>query len=139
MGNDERYKSFMDLQDQLHRNICRQRTLVAIGTHDLDSLNYDSNSDEKKSFVYDAQNPADIEFVPLTHDSTEQSFSADALLEHYSTDPSCKHLKPYVPIISDSPVYPVVMYEEDVLSLPPIINGAKSKITLETKNVLIEC
>jgi phenylalanyl-tRNA synthetase beta chain len=32
------YKSFIDLQDKLHQNICRKRTLVAIGTHDLDTL-----------------------------------------------------------------------------------------------------
>ena len=33
-----RYNSFIDLQDKLHQNICRKRTLVAIGTHDLDKL-----------------------------------------------------------------------------------------------------
>lgn len=32
------YASFIDLQDKLHQNICRKRTLVAIGTHDLDSV-----------------------------------------------------------------------------------------------------
>lgn len=32
------YSSFIDLQDKLHQNLCRQRTLVAIGTHDLDTL-----------------------------------------------------------------------------------------------------
>lgn len=30
--------SFIDLQDKLHQNICRRRTLVAIGTHDLDTI-----------------------------------------------------------------------------------------------------
>jgi phenylalanyl-tRNA synthetase beta chain len=34
----QRYNSFLDLQDKLHFNICRRRTLVAIGTHDLDSI-----------------------------------------------------------------------------------------------------
>lgn len=29
------YASFIDLQDKLHQNLCRQRSLVAIGTHDL--------------------------------------------------------------------------------------------------------
>ena len=33
-----RYNSFIDLQDKLHQNICRKRSLVAIGTHDLDLL-----------------------------------------------------------------------------------------------------
>lgn len=33
-----RYASFIDLQDKLHQNLCRQRTLVAIGTHDLATI-----------------------------------------------------------------------------------------------------
>lgn len=32
------YASLIDLQDKLHQNICRKRTLVAIGTHDLDTV-----------------------------------------------------------------------------------------------------
>jgi len=48
-------------------------------------------------------------------------------------------LKSYLHIIGDSPVYPVI-YDKDgvVLSLPPIINGEHSKITLKTKNIFIE-
>jgi phenylalanyl-tRNA synthetase beta chain len=50
-----------------------------------------------------------------------------------------KHLGRYLHIIRDSPVYPVI-YDSNrtVLSLPPIINGNHSKITLETKNIFIE-
>jgi len=126
----ERYDSFIGLQDQLHRNLCRQRTLVAIGTHDADTL--------QGPFTYDARPPSAIEFVPLV--PNDQSFTAGELLEHYNTDVGCKHLKPYVPIIQDSPVYPVVLdAKETVLSLPPIINGDHSKITLDTTNVFIEC
>lgn len=126
----ERYESFMDLQDQLHRNLCRQRTLVAIGTHDLDTI--------EGPFVYDARPGREIEFVPLTPD--DRSFNAKELLEFYETDAAGKHLKPYVPIIKDSPLYPVIVDSQNrVLSLPPIINGSHSKITLDTKNVFIEC
>ena len=130
----ERYASFIDLQDQLHRNLCRQRTLVAIGTHDMDAV--------KGPFHYDARKPDDIEFVPLksSDDTAGQAFTGRTLLEHYETHPDCKHLKPYVPIIKDSPLYPVVLDNENtILSLPPIINGDRSKITLDTKNVFIEC
>jgi phenylalanyl-tRNA synthetase beta chain len=50
-----------------------------------------------------------------------------------------KHLGKYLHIIRDSPVYPVI-YDANrvVCSLPPIINGNHSKITLDTKNVFIE-
>lgn len=130
--NEARYQSFIELQDQLHRNLCRQRTLVAIGTHDLDSV--------QGPFVYDARTPQDIKFVPLTHTSEGTEFNATELMKCYETDPNCKHLKPYVPIIKDSPLYPVVLdSNETVLSLPPIINGSQSRITLQTTNVFIEC
>ena len=126
----ERYNSFIDLQDQLHRNLCRLRTLVAIGTHDLDTV--------EGPFTYDARPGADINFVPLTPD--HKSFNATELLEFYETQAAGKHLKPYVRIIKDSPLYPVILdAQERVLSLPPIINGSHSKITLNTKNVFIEC
>jgi phenylalanyl-tRNA synthetase beta chain len=59
------------------------------------------------------------------------------LMEHLGQDQKLKH---YLHIIKDSPVYPVIYdNKRRVLSLPPIINGDHSKISLETKNVLIEC
>jgi phenylalanyl-tRNA synthetase beta chain len=50
-----------------------------------------------------------------------------------------KHLGRFLKLIRDSPVYPVI-YDSNrtVMSLPPIINGNHSKITLNTKNVFIE-
>lgn len=123
--NQDRYNSFIDLQDKLHQNIGRRRTIVSIGTHDLDTI--------RGPFVYDARSPKDIRFVPL-NDTVERS--AEELMDLYSKD---SHLRHYLHIIKDKPVYPVI---EDangtVLSLPPIINGNHSKITLSTRNVLIE-
>jgi len=50
-----------------------------------------------------------------------------------------KHLARYLHIIKDSPVYPI-WYDQNnqVLSLPPIINSEHSKISLNTRNVFIE-
>lgn len=120
------YNSFIDLQDKLHQNICRKRSLVAIGTHDLDTL--------KGPFTYDAKPPKQIKFVPLNQ---TKEMNAEQLMEFYSTH---AQLKAFLPIIRDSPVYPVI-YDANgvVLSLPPIINGDHSKIKLESKNVFIEC
>lgn len=45
----------------------------------------------------------------------------------------------YLPIVRDSPVYPIIYDAEDrVLSMPPIINSEHSKITLNTRNVFID-
>ncbi|KAG6740608.1 hypothetical protein POTOM_056063 [Populus tomentosa] len=120
------YNSFIDLQDKLHQNICRRRTLVAIGTHDLDTL--------QGPFTYEALHPENINFVPLKQ---EKNFRADELMEFYKSD---MKLKKFLHIIENSPVYPIIYdSKRTVLSLPPIINGAHSAITLKTKNVFIEC
>ncbi|TFK43413.1 phenylalanyl-tRNA synthetase subunit beta [Crucibulum laeve] len=119
------YASFIDLQDKLHQNICRRRQLVAIGTHDLDTL--------KPPFRYEARSPKDIKFAPL---GKTQAYTAEELMTLYESE---KHLSKYLPIIRDSPVYPIIYDENDqVLSMPPIINSEHSKITLNTKNVFID-
>ncbi|KAF2325660.1 hypothetical protein GH714_032315 [Hevea brasiliensis] len=121
------YNSFIDLQDKLHQNICRRRTLVAIGTHDLDTL--------QGPFTYEALPPQDINFIPLKQ---VKKYRADELMEFYREHDL--KLKKFLHIIENSPVFPV-LYDSNrtVLSLPPIINGAHSAITLKTKNVFIEC
>ena len=125
------YKSFIDLQERLHQNLCRKRTLVAIGTHDLDTL--------APNFTFEARPPRTIRFAPLKHEAHEQ-FDAVELFEYYKTNEAGRQLRKYLPIIEKSPVYPVVLDSNGVVcSLPPIINGAHSAITLSTKNVFIEC
>ena len=62
----------MDLQDKLHQNICRRRQLVAIGTHDLDTL--------KAPFRYEARAPRDIKFAPL---GKQQPYTAEELMTLY--------------------------------------------------------
>ena len=124
---DSIYRSFIDLQDKLHQNIGRRRTLVAIGTHDLDTLT--------PSFTYEALPQPQISFVPLSED---REFSVDKLFAHYRQKNS--HLLPYLPITESAPLHPVIYdSRRTVLSLPPIINGNHSRITLQTRNVLIEC
>ena len=120
-----RYESFIALQDKLHQNLARQRTLVAIGTHDLDTI--------QGPFTYEALPPQDIKFAPLNQ---TKEMNATEMMEFYEKD---RNLGKYLPIIRDSPVYPII-YDSNrtVLSMPPIINSNHSKITLDTKNVFID-
>ncbi|KAM7513955.1 hypothetical protein LguiA_003538 [Lonicera macranthoides] len=183
--DEARYNSFIDLQDRLHQNICRRRTLVAIGTHDLDTIEGPFTYEVKMPSIRIDQVPMQIGvektitlaqkrllcFATFRHKlrSTEagtcalviplvdtllrralwdylrllfvlmqvKSFRADELMEFYKSD---LKLKKFLHIIEDSPVFPV-LYDHNrvVLSLPPVINGAHSAITLKTKNVFIEC
>mmetsp|Transcript_17496 Transcript_17496/g.31588 ORF Transcript_17496/g.31588 Transcript_17496/m.31588 type:complete len:586 (+) Transcript_17496:10133-11890(+) len=119
-------RSFLDLQDRLHQNICRKRTLVAIGTHDYDTI--------KGPILYTAKPPQEIVFKALNQ---ENESNAEALFEVLSND---NKLKNYLSIISSYPRYPVIYDSQGiVLSLPPIINGDHSKLTVDTRNVFIEC
>jgi len=121
----EAYDSFIALQDKLHQNLARQRTLVSIGTHDLDTL--------KGPFTYEALPPKDISFVPLNQ---TKKMNGEELMQFYEND---KHLGKFLHIIRDSPVYPVIFdSQKTVCSLPPIINSDHSKISLKTKNVFME-
>lgn len=123
--DERKYASFIALQDKLHTNLCRNRTLVAIGTHDLDTLT--------PPFVYQALPPKDIQFAPLNQ---EKVMNGEELMEFYDKD---KNLGKYLHIIRDSPVYPVIYDSKRIVcSLPPIINSNHSKISLNTKNVFIE-
>ena len=68
----DRYASFIALQDKLHQNLARQRSLVAIGTHDLDTL--------KGPFTYEALPPEQIQFVPLNQ---KKSMNGKELMTFY--------------------------------------------------------
>ncbi|KAL8970920.1 MAG: hypothetical protein Q9197_003557 [Variospora fuerteventurae] len=121
----ESYDSFIGLQEKLHQNLARQRSLVAIGTHDLDTI--------QGPFSYEALPPEQIEFAPLNQ---TRSMTALELMKFYEND---RHLSRYLPIIRDSPVYPVIYdAKRTVCSMPPIINGNHSKITLNTTNVFVD-
>lgn len=68
----ESYASFIDLQEKLHQNICRKRTLVAIGTHDADTV--------EGPFTYEALPPNEIRFCPLNQ---TKEMNGEELVEFY--------------------------------------------------------
>ena len=122
---DEMLKSFMDLQDKLHNNICRGRKLVSMGTHDLDTV--------KGPFIYRALKPEHIHFVPLNR---EEEVNGDGLMSILKDDPK---LGKYLYLFEGKEKYPVMMDSNGVImSLPPIINSQHTKMTLNTHNVLLD-
>lgn len=123
--DQRKYDSFIALQDKLHTNICRHRSLVAMGTHDLSKI--------ALPITYEARLPKDIKFIPLNQ---TKEMNGEELMEFYDKD---KNLGKYLHIIRDSPVYPAFYDAEGhVLSLPPIINSELTKITLDTTDVFLD-
>lgn len=128
--NERSYNSFIDYQEKLHAGLARRRTLASVGTHDLDKVN-------TMDFIYACRPRETIRFVPLRQ-TRELNCAGDGLAQYYAED---RHIGKYVPLISSLPTYPVV-YDgtgQDVLSLPPIINSHYSAISVDTRNIFIEC
>jgi phenylalanyl-tRNA synthetase beta chain len=73
---ERKYQSFITLQEKIHANLARNRTLVAIGTHDMSKV--------KGPFTYEAPKPEDIKFVPLNQ---QKEMNAKELMEFYEVYP----------------------------------------------------
>jgi phenylalanyl-tRNA synthetase beta chain len=69
---EETLKGFIELQDKLHNNICRKRSLVSMGTHDFDTV--------KGPFRYEARNSKEFKFRALNR--TEEN-TGEELLQIY--------------------------------------------------------
>jgi len=120
--SDEKLAQIMDFQEDLHWVIGRDRKKVAIGIHNLDVL--------KGPFRYLAADPDEVSFVPL--EMEEEMTLREVLTVH-------KKGKAYAHLIDKFDKYPLLMDSEDnVLSMPPIINGELTKLTTGTKNLFVD-
>ncbi len=119
--DDESIQSIMSLQESLHWAVGRGRSKVAIGIHDLDTVN--------PPFRYIAA-PRTRAFVPL--DFAEWMSMEDILVKHPKG-------RDYAKIVKDFPLFPLIIDGHDhVLSFPPIINGERTRVTIDTKNILLD-
>ncbi len=120
--SDEKLAQIMDFQEDLHWVIGRDRKKVAIGIHNLDVL--------KGPFRYLAADPDEVSFVPL--EMEEEMTLREILTVH-------KKGKAYAHLIDKFDKYPLLMDSEDnILSMPPIINGELTKLTTGTKNLFVD-
>ncbi|MDK2973654.1 MAG: phenylalanyl-tRNA synthetase beta chain [Methanofollis sp.] len=115
-------ESLMGLQESLHWALGRGRRKVAIGVHDMDAV--------RPPFRYLAS-PRDRRFVPL--DFTEDLSMEEILADHPKG-------RDYAHLVENFDRFPLIVDAEDrVLSFPPIINGELTRVTTETRNILLDC
>ncbi|MFA6710871.1 MAG: phenylalanine--tRNA ligase subunit beta [Candidatus Methanomethylophilaceae archaeon] len=115
-------KSIMAVQEKLHVTIGRKRSKLAIGVHDLDKV--------VPPFTYKAVGPHDVKFVPL---SKTEKWDLDEILQKHEKGVDYAHL------LEGFSEYPLITDANgDVLSFPPIINGALTTVTTETRNLFID-
>ncbi|MBE6498260.1 MAG: phenylalanine--tRNA ligase subunit beta [Methanobrevibacter sp.] len=118
----DKLKYIMEFQENLHWVIGRDRKKVAIGIHNADVV--------EAPFKYIAT-PKDVNaFVPLEKDV---EMTPDAILTDHEKGVDYAHL------IEDFEKYPLILDKNDnVLSMPPIINGELTKIKEDTHNIIVD-
>ena len=118
----DKLKYIMDFQENLHWVIGRDRKKVAIGIHNADVVN--------APFKYIATPKDANAFVPLEKDS---EMTPDEILKEHDKG------KDYAHLIENFDKYPLILDKDDnVLSMPPIINGELTKIKEDTKNIIVD-
>lgn len=114
-------RSLMQVQEKIHRTFGRERKKVSIGIHDLDGV--------EPPFTYRAADPDSFSFVPL---EVEEEMT---LREVESKHPKGE----YVKVIEKSEKWPVIVDKNgEVLSFPPVINGAATEVTEKTEDLFID-
>ena len=120
--NGDKLKYIMDFQENLHWVIGRDRKKVAIGIHNADVV--------EAPFNYIATPKDANAFVPLEKD-TEMT-PQEILTEHDKG-------KDYAHLIENFDKYPLILDKDNqVLSMPPIINGELTKIKEDTHNIIVD-
>ncbi len=113
--------SMMQMQEALHSSHGRRRSKVAIGIHDFDKT--------KPPYEYRAVRPGDKKFIPLDF---AQEMTLGDVLEKHPKGVDYKH------ILEGRKLLPLVLDRDGVVSLPPIINADRTRVTGRTANLLIE-
>ena len=120
--DDESITQLMNLQEKLHITYARDRRKASIGLYDLDKF--------RLPVYYELVDPQTTRFTPLDEtremnlleilESTEKGIKYRHLLEGWKK----------LPVIRDP--------NGLILSMPPIINSEDTKVTSDTKRVLID-
>lgn len=120
--DEEAVAELMEMQEDLHWGIGRDRRKASIGIHDLDAV--------RPPLRYTAVEPTDVKFIPL---GKTMEMTPKEILERHEKGIAYRHLvdwAPRVPLLMDS--------EGNVLSMPPIINGELTRVTEDTRNLLLD-
>ncbi|MDQ7006201.1 MAG: phenylalanine--tRNA ligase subunit beta [Acidobacteriota bacterium] len=126
--DDASLRSLMKLQENLHWALGRDRKLASIGVYDLDRL-------EGPSLSYRAVDPGALRFVPLGFDPADPAaaLTPAEVLERHPKGRAFSRLLAgarKVPVLLDA--------AQAVLSMPPIINSEATRVTLDTRQALID-
>jgi phenylalanyl-tRNA synthetase beta chain len=131
---DDSLQSLIQLQEKLHATMGRDRAKGAIGVHDLTMLKGEAATEEArggagKTIRYTGVDPDGEEFVPL--DSEEAMTPAEVLTDHPIGDK-------YADLVAGFDRVPAIYDAIGLFSFPPVINGRRTEVSTESRDLLIE-
>ena len=123
--------SLIQLQEKLHATMGRKRAKGAIGIHDLAMLKGEVLTDEggDNTITYRGVAPDGDRFVAL--DSNDE-LTPQEVLERHPTG------KKYADLVSEYERYPAIYDELGLFSFPPVINGRRTEVDTDSRDLLVE-
>ncbi|MEM3855995.1 MAG: phenylalanine--tRNA ligase beta subunit-related protein, partial [Saccharolobus sp.] len=115
-------QELIQFQEKLHQTIGRKRKKVAIGFHDLSKI--DSKIIEYREI------PLNYKFIPLNQN---KEMSVSEVINNTEQGKLYGNIS-----VSDGKSPAIIQDDGQVLSIPPIINSEKTKVTEKTKNLFID-
>ena len=124
-------QSLIQLQEKLHATMGRKRAKGAIGIHDLTMLKGAVLSDDggDNSITYKGVAPDGDRFVPL--DSDQELTPGEVLAEHQTG-------QKYADLVSEYDRYPAIYDELGLFSFPPVINGRRTEVDTDSRELFVE-
>jgi len=123
--------SLIQLQEKLHATMGRGRAKGAIGIHDLTMLKGEllDDAEGSKSISYRGIEPDGETFVPLDADA---EMTPGAVLTDHPTG------REYADLVADYGRYPAIYDELGLFSFPPVINGRRTELSTESRDLFVE-
>ena len=138
-------ESLIQLQEKLHATMGRKRAKGAIGVHDLTMLkggeapraSGQSSGDESrdatqgtgKSISYTSSDPDEVSFVPLESDA--EMTPSEVIADHPTG-------RTYGDLVADFDRVPAICDAIGLFSFPPVINGRRTEVTADSRDLFIE-
>jgi len=124
-------ESLIQLQEKLHATMGRKRAKAAIGIHDLTMLKGAGLGDDASghSITYRGIDPDGDRFVPLDADS--EMTPAEVLTDHPIGDK-------FGDLLDGFERYPAIYDDLGLFSFPPVINGRRTEVEADSRDLLIE-
>jgi len=128
--DEDALASLIQLQEKLHATMGRKRRKGAIGVHDLTMLKGGAAGESgDRSIRYTGIAPDGDRFVPL--DADAEMTPADVLSTHPVGET-------YAPLVEGYDRYPAIYDDIGLFSFPPVINGRRTEVSTDSRELLVE-